>query len=464
MKTKCVYICSECGYQTVKWLGRCPQCQAWNTLEETITEEPTAQAKKRASALSPNLHSAESRAVAFSDVGMPEYIRAETGIGELDRVLGGGLVSGSVVLLSGEPGIGKSTLLMQLSGRIADDESRRILYVSGEESQGQLKIRAERLGITGNGFYILTDPDIDIILREIDSVKPSVVIVDSVQTLTDSELQSAAGSVTQVRETSTRLIAKAKAENISIMLVSHINKEGGIAGPKTLEHMVDAVLYFEGERRFAHRIVRAVKNRFGSTNEIGVFEMTNEGLEEVPNPSEMLLSDRPAGVSGTCAVAVMEGSRPIIAELQALATPTTFTSPRRTSNGIEYNRVYLLLAVLEKRLGLKFSENDIYMNVIGGLHIDEPASDMAAAMALISSILDRPVPDDLIAIGEIGLAGECRAVSDIEQRVGEAARLGFRRAIVPRRTAGKLDKLRADGMQIIPVGSIYECVRLFDGN
>lgn len=456
MKSKTVFVCTECDYQSAKWLGRCPSCQSWNTMEEQIIEEPAKKSSR--GAVREGMIISESRAIPYNSVGIPEYIRTKTGIGELDRVLGGGVVSGSVVLLAGEPGIGKSTLLMQLSGAVSDEGNRRVLYVSGEESQGQLKLRAERLGIDGDGLYMLTDPDVDVILREIDEIKPSIIIADSVQTLSDSRLQSSAGSVTQIRESTARLIAKAKADNISMLLVGHINKEGSIAGPKVLEHMVDAVLYFEGERRFAHRIVRAVKNRFGSTNEIGVFEMTSSGLNEVPNPSEMLLSDRPEGVSGTCAVAIMEGSRPIIAELQALTSQTVFPSPRRTSNGFDYNRLYLLLAVLEKRLGLRFSNNDIYMNVIGGLHIDEPASDMAAAMALISTILDVPVPDDLIAVGEIGLAGECRAVSDIEMRVGEAERLGFKRIVLPKRSASKIKNAK---IELVPVSSVYEMVKHF---
>ncbi len=451
---KSVFICSECDAQSSKWLGRCPTCGAWNTFEEVPAEQETPQKNTVQSGYS------EIRAVSLSSVCMPEYIRAATGIGELDRVLGGGLVAGSVVLLSGEPGIGKSTLLMQLSGAVADNSMRRVLYVSGEESPGQLKMRAERLKISGDGIYMLTDGDIDNILKEAGEIKPSVIIADSVQTLTDSRLSSTAGSVSQVRETAARLIAKAKTDGAAVILVGHINKEGGIAGPKVLEHMVDAVLYFEGERRYAHRIIRAVKNRFGSTNEIGVFEMTETGLNEVANPSEMLLRDRPTGVSGNCAVCVMEGSRPIIAEIQALATPTVFPSPRRTANGADYNRMCLLLAVLEKRLGLRFSAQDIYLNVVGGLQIDEPAADLAAAMAMISSLLDKPLPDDMIAVGEIGLSGECRAVSNTEQRVKEAERLGFSKIVLPRRSVEKIHS--AGRIKLIPVKSIYEAITLFD--
>ena len=450
-KTKSMFVCSECGAQSSKWLGRCSSCDAWNTYNEIIPVRETAKTGISAGA--------EVRAVPLSTVGLPEYLRAATGISELDRVLGGGLVAGSVVLLSGEPGIGKSTLLMQLSGAVADDSVRRILYVSGEESQSQLKMRSERLKINGDGIFMLTDSDINNILKAADDIKPSIIIADSVQTLTDPELSSTAGSVTQVRETAARLIEKAKADSVAVILVGHINKEGSIAGPKILEHMVDAVLSFEGERRYTHRIIRATKNRFGSTNEIGVFEMTENGLSEIPNPSEMLLRDRPVGTSGNCAVCVMEGSRPIIAEIQALATPTTFPSPRRTVNGADYNRLYLLLAVLEKRLGLRFSTQDIYLNVVGGLRIDEPAADLASAMALISGLLDKPLPDDLIAVGEIGLAGECRAVSNMEQRVKEAARLGFTKIVLPSRSAEKLHTV--SGVEIIPLKSIYEALVLF---
>lgn len=449
-----MFVCSECEAQSSKWLGRCPTCGAWNTFEEVPLEQEAPQKNITQTRFG------SAGAVSFNDVGLPETIRTRTGIEELDRVLGGGLVSGSVVLLSGEPGIGKSTLLMQLSGAVADISARRVLYISGEESQGQLKLRAERLKTNKSGIFLLTEGDIDFIIREADNIKPSVIIADSVQTLTDSRLSSAAGSVSQVRETAARLIVRAKTDGAAVILVGHINKEGGIAGPKVLEHMVDAVLYFEGERRYAHRIIRAVKNRFGSTNEIGVFEMTETGLNEIPNPSEMLLRDRPSGVSGNCAVCVMEGTRPIIAEIQALVTPTVFPSPKRTANGFDYNRMCLLTAVLEKRLGLRFSAQDIYLNVVGGLVIDEPAADLAAAMAMISGLLDRPIPDDMIAVGEIGLAGECRGVSDAEKRIKEAERLGFSGIVIPGRSA---EKLHGSGrIKLLPQKSIYEVIGLFD--
>ena len=449
---KTYYICSECGYKSAKWLGKCPTCGAWNTLEEE-TEAPAAVNVTRTNAIGIS----DNHAVTFSELEIPDYMRDTTGLCELDRVLGGGLVTGSVVLLSGEPGIGKSTLLMQISDALG--ESRRVLYVSGEESGGQLKMRAKRLGVGGKSLYILTETNIDRILDEAKKIKPDTIIVDSIQTIYSERSASTAGSVTQVKECALSFIAKAKSEGISVLLVGHVNKEGGIAGPKVLEHMVDAVLYFEGERQQSYRIIRAIKNRYGSTNEIGVFEMTDTGLIEVPNPSEMLLAGRPKNTSGNCAVCTLEGTRPLIAEIQALVTPTPFPAPRRTANGIEYNRMCLILAVLEKRLGLKFFNSDVYMNVIGGLRLDEPASDAAIALALISSLTDRVIPDDLVAVGELGLSGEIRAVSNLEQRVKEAACLGFTKAIVPYRNVEKR-KLFIDGMEIIPIKSIYEALRV----
>lgn len=456
MKSRTIFVCSECGSQSIKWMGRCPHCGQWGSLvEETVGGEPEAEQKNhRRTSMGQTTN--DVGAVPFSKMSLPAYIRTKSGLSELDRVLGGGLVHGSVVLLSGEPGIGKSTLLMQISDALGQD--RKVLYVSGEESGGQLKLRAERLGVTGEHLYILTETNLEKILDEADAIKPDVMILDSIQTIYSDKVNSAPGSVTQVRESALTFINKAKAEGISMLLVGHVNKEGGIAGPKVLEHMVDAVLYFEGERQQAYRIIRAVKNRYGSTNEIGVFEMTDKGLDEVANPSEMLLSGRPKNVSGNCALCSMEGTRPIIAEIQALVTPTVFPSPRRTSNGVDYNRVYLILAVLEKRLGLKFYQNDVYLNVVGGLSVGEPAADLAIAAALISSLSDRIVPDDLIVIGELGLAGECRAVSNLEQRVKEAARLGFTKAIVPYRNTEKRP-IRVDGMKIIPVRGVYEVLK-----
>ena len=452
---KTVYICTECEYKTAKWMGKCPNCGAWNSFAEDVEE--AAPAKETAPKRISMVPTGEGHTVEFRELEIPSYMRQSTGLGELDRVLGGGLVHGSVVLLSGEPGIGKSTLLMQICDSLG--ASRRVLYISGEESGGQLKLRAKRLGILGNNLFILTETNLENILKETDRVKPDVMIVDSIQTIYSATVNSTPGSVTQVKETALSFINKAKSEGTSVVMVGHVNKEGSIAGPKVLEHMVDAVLYFEGERQQSYRIIRAIKNRYGSTNEIGVFEMTDKGLLEVENPSEMLLAGRPKNISGNCAVCTLEGTRPLIAEIQALVSQTAFPAPRRTTNGIDYNRMCLIIAVLEKRLGLKFYQNDVYLNVIGGLRIDEPASDLSVALALISSLTDRVIPDDLIAVGELGLAGECRAVANLEQRVKEAARLGFTKAVVPYRNLEKR-KLEIPGITLIPIKGIYETLRL----
>lgn len=453
-RLKSVFICSNCEFESPKWLGKCPKCGAWNSFTEDVIDtspEKNMQETKRGAGIG-----TDARALPLDEMSQDECIRSLTGLTELDRVLGGGLVRGSVVLLTGEPGIGKSTLLLQISGILS--ESRRVLYISGEESGGQLKLRAKRLGVDGKELFVLTETNVDKVLREVDRVKPEVVIVDSVQTMYSPLSASSPGSVTQVREAALSFIAKAKNDNISVILVGHVNKEGSIAGPKLLEHMVDAVLCFEGDHQQAYRIIRAGKNRYGSTNEIGVFEMTDKGLCQVPNPSEVLLAGRPKKVSGNCAVCTLEGTRPIIAEVQALVSPTSFPSPRRTVNGVDYNRMCLITAVLEKRLGLRFSANDIYINVIGGLHLDEPAADIAIALAMISSITDKIVPDDLVAIGEIGLAGECRAVSSLEQRVREAERLGFSRVVVPYRNVEK--RPIECSVKLLPVKSVYEVLML----
>lgn len=453
---KTVFVCAECGFVSPKWMGKCQACGAWNTMCE---QAPAPEIKTTAVKRHASQGASASHAVPLNTYEIPDYFRDSTGMGEFDRVLGGGLVAGSVVLLSGEPGIGKSTLLMQISASLG--LNRRVLYVSGEESGGQLKLRARRLGIDGNTIFLLTETNIDNILDEVEKVKPDILIVDSIQTVYSGDSASSPGSVTQVKECALAFIARSKNSGFSTIIVGHVNKEGGIAGPKVLEHMVDAVLCFEGDRQQNYRIVRAVKNRYGSTNEIGVFEMTDKGLVEVPNPSEMLLSGRPKDTPGNCALCSLEGTRPIIAEIQALVTPTVFTAPRRTSNGIDYNRLYLILAVLEKRLGLRFSANDVYTNVIGGLDIDEPASDLSVALALISSLTDKVVPDELIALGELGLSGECRAVSNLDLRLHEASRLGFTRAMVPFRN---LERQKQDfGIELIPVKTIYDALRVLRG-
>ena len=425
-------------------------------MEETeVREEPTGAAARHAV----RAGGADNKAEPFSDLELPEYMRSTTGVSELDRVLGGGVVQGSVVLMAGEPGIGKSTILLQICEKLG--ESAKVLYTSGEESKWQLKYRAKRLNVASKNLYVLTETNIDKILSEADRVAPGYLIIDSVQTVYDERVNSAPGSVTQVRECALRVINHAKNKGISVILVGHVNKEGGIAGPKVLEHMVDAVLSFEGDRQNAFRIIRAVKNRYGSTNEIGVFEMTDKGLVEVPNPSEMLLSARPKGVAGNCAVCLMEGSRPLIAEIQALAVPSVFPAPRRTANGFDYNRSCLILAVLERRLGLRFSTNDVYLNVIGGLHIDEPGADLPLALSLISCLKDIPLDEKTIAFGELGLAGELRPVAFAEQRVSEAVRLGFDTILLPKGNFDKGNLPRPDGVRLIPVRSIYDALQVF---
>lgn len=450
---KTVYICEKCEYKSPKWLGKCPSCGGWNSFIEDVVEvSPSFVAPKRHSSSGV----APSEAILYKELKLPEFIRFETGLCELDRVLGGGLVHGSVVLLSGEPGIGKSTLLLQISDSLG--KNRKVLYVSGEESYGQLKLRAQRLGVSCEHLFVLTETNIDNITSQIDKVRPDVIIVDSIQTIFTDKVSSAPGSINQVKECALAFIEKAKSQGISVILVGHVNKEGSIAGPKLLEHMVDAVLYFEGERHQSYRIIRAIKNRYGSTNEIGVFEMTDKGLEQIENPSEMLLSGRPKNMSGNCAVCTIEGTRPIIAEIQALVTKSVLPAPRRTSSGVDYNKMCLIMAVLEKRLGLRFSTCDTFINVIGGLRLDEPAVDLAVALAMMSSITDKIIPDDLIAIGEIGLAGELRSVSNIELRLKEASRLGFTKAVIPYRS---YENKKFDcNIELIPIKGIFEAVKL----
>ena len=445
MKTKTTFFCTECGNETAKWSGKCPACGAWNTLVES--EKARGGSSVRPAAVH------RPKPQRLDEVDTLEEARFTTGISEFDRVLGGGAVRGSMVLIGGAPGIGKSTLLMQMCGKL---NGEKIMYVSGEESQRQLKMRAQRLGVNGGELYILPETRLGEILDCADELKPDVMIVDSVQTLYNSDISSAPGSVSQVRECTMSIMQMSKSSGITTFVVGHINKDGAIAGPKVLEHMVDCVLYFEGERTLSHRILRAAKNRFGSTNEIGVFEMLDNGLREVENPSEMLLSGRPVNIPGTCVACVMEGSRPILAEIQALVTPSTYSSPRRNSNGIDYNRSYLLMAVIEKRGGLSVSNCDMYLNVIGGLELDEPAADLATVLAIASSHLDRPVGSDVAAVGEIGLTGEIRAVNSFEQRLKEVARLGFKRCVVPAHIRGEL---RApDGLELMPVRSVREAI------
>lgn len=423
-KIKSVYVCSECGYESPKWYGKCPSCGEWNTMNEEIVNK-----SESASSQSKRSVSVYSKPLSITEISTEDEHRYVTGISELDRVLGGGIVKGSLILLGGDPGIGKSTILLQICRKLS--EGLKILYVSGEESKRQLKLRAARLNAESDNLLVLTETDVQVIAEVIRTDKPDMVMIDSIQTMSISELSSSPGSVTQVRECTNFLMRVAKGMDIPMFVVGHVNKEGSIAGPKVLEHIVDAVLYFEGDKQMSYRILRAVKNRFGSTNEIGVFQMTESGLEVVENPSMMLLSGRPKNVSGTCVACTMEGSRPILAEVQGLASSTAFGNPRRMSTGFDYSRMALIVAVLEKRAGYYFSNSDVYVNVIGGLRLDEPATDLAVAMALVSSLKDMPIADNAIAFGEIGLAGEIRSVSHAQERVNEATRLGFSRIILP---------------------------------
>ncbi len=451
MKAKTLFYCTECGNELPKWQGRCPACGAWNT----IVERPAETKPRGVSAgKSAGKGAGPSRAKALSEVEVTSELRFETGLSELDRVLGGGAVKGSLVLVGGAPGIGKSTLMLQICDNLC--RFATVLYVSGEESERQIKLRAERLKVRGEGLYLLSETRLDDILQAVEAMKPDVLIIDSIQTLYNEELSTAPGSVGQVKDCTMALMQLAKGEGVTTFVIGHVNKEGSIAGPKVLEHMVDCVLYFEGEQHLTYRILRAAKNRFGATNEIGVFEMRDEGLAEVPNPSEMLLEGRPENTPGACVTCVMEGVRPILAEIQALLTPSVFGNPRRVSNGFDYNRCVLLLAVLEKRGGLLAGSCDCYMNVVGGLSLDEPSADLAAIIALASSFRDKPVPADLAAIGEVGLTGELRAVSGLSQRLAEVRRLGFTKCLIPSRGSGKLTV--PDGLTLIRVSNIREAL------
>ena len=453
MKVKTVFYCTECGNETPKWQGKCSACGAWNT----IVERPAERTAKRSGAgitRSSGLGGPVSMPKPMSEIELGDELRFSTGMGELDRVLGGGAVKGSLVLVGGAPGIGKSTLMLQ----ICDNLSRfaKVLYVSGEESERQIKLRAQRLQVRGEGLYLLSETNLERVIDAVHDTTPDILIVDSIQTLYHGDVTSPAGSISQVKECTMALMQLAKGEGLTVFVIGHVNKEGSIAGPKVLEHMVDCVLYFEGERQMAYRILRAAKNRFGATNEIGVFEMEDVGLTEVPNPSEALLAGRPEGAPGTCVTCVMEGNRPVLAEIQALVVPSSYGNPRRVSNGMDYNRAMLLLAVLEKRGGLLVSGCDAYFNVVNGLSLDEPAADLAAVLAVASSFRDRVVPNDLAAIGEVGLTGELRAVSALGQRLSEVRRLGFTKCLIPKRVQGRLTP--PEGLELIRVSNIREAL------
>ena len=450
-KAKTYYVCTECGSMQARWMGKCPDCGSWNTLEETIQEPSSSAGMKKSSA--PITATVIST---LKQIDSSEESRYTTAMSELNRVLGGGIVPGSVILLSGDPGIGKSTLLLQICQSISN--GAKTLYISGEESLRQIKLRAARLGVETDHLLLGSTTNIEAVIDAIKQHKPNIVMIDSIQTMNLSSLNSMTGSVSQVRECTQLLINTAKTLEIPIFIVGHVNKDGNIAGPKVMEHMVDAVLYFEGERNLSYRILRAIKNRYGSTNEIGVFEMQESGLVEVPNPSLALLEGRPQNVSGTCVACVMEGSRPILAEVQALVSKTNFGQPRRTSAGFDYNRAALITAVLEKRCGYFFGNLDSYINVIGGLRLDEPAADLAVALALASNLLDRPLSDDMVAFGEIGLAGEIRTVNRAAARVREAERLGFSRCVVPMQCIGNLGF--EPKIQLIGVSSLAQAIQL----
>ncbi len=444
-RLKSVFVCQYCGYESPKWMGRCPGCDEWNTMEEKVTGKKIHQRDP--------LGTVNNKPVPISGVSLAEEIRISTGITELDRVLGGGIVKGSLVLVGGDPGIGKSTLLLQLAGRMPP--TQRTLYISGEESLLQVKLRAERLGINSNNVLLLGETNIDLILGSIEEYDIDMIVVDSIQTMYTPEVSSAPGSVSQVREVTGRLLRMAKAAAIPVFIIGHVTKQGAIAGPKVLEHIVDTVLYFEGEKYHSYRVVRSVKNRFGATDEIGVFEMKGKGLVEVLNPSEFMLQGRPEGVPGTAVICSIEGTRPMLMELQALVSLSNLNMPRRMATGIDYNRLCMLMAVIEKRLGMQIQGQDAFVNVVGGLRIDEPAADLGIVTAIASSFRDIPIERDTVIIGEVGLTGEVRGINSIERRIVEATKIGFRHCIIPKNNLGQL---RETTVRITGVSNLSEAL------
>lgn len=451
-KFKTVYVCTECGEVSPRWMGRCPSCGAWNTMvEDVVVQEPKTASKASKNSISARVPGVTSLvAQNLQDISTTEEkSRIVTGISELDRVLGGGIVLGSVVLLGGEPGAGKSTLLLQLCGAIS--AGHRVLYVTGEESTRQIKLRANRLQVHQQNVSLVAETDVDEICGLIEQIRPELAVIDSIQTMHCGDVSSSAGSVSQVKECTARLLAVAKSQEIPTFIVGHVNKDGAIAGPKVMEHIVDTVLYFEGDKTLPYRVLRAVKNRYGSTNEIGMFDMTGSGLVEIANPSQQLLEGRPMGISGNCVACTMEGTRPILSEIQALVTKSGLTNPRRTASGFDYNRSNLLLAVLEKRAGFFFGNLDVYINIVGGLRLDETACDLSVCLAIVSSLLDKPIGDRTIAIGEVGLAGEIRSVTHLEARLREAQRIGFERAIVPSHSLSQISAGDFPEMELIGV-------------
>ncbi|MBS5215776.1 MAG: DNA repair protein RadA [Clostridiales bacterium] len=445
---KTIYLCQNCGYESGKWMGQCPGCKEWNTfVEETVSKTERTNARSMREEKSP---------VTLSGISLEDESRMNSGMKELDRVLGGGIVRGSLVLVGGDPGIGKSTLLLQVCRNLTD-QKRKVLYISGEESLAQIKMRAKRIGEFGESLYLLCETNLEVIRKAIEKMRPEVVVIDSIQTMYQEEISSAPGSVSQVRESTSILMQIAKGMNITIFIVGHVTKEGVVAGPRVLEHMVDTVLYFEGDRHAVYRILRGVKNRFGSTNEIGVFEMRTEGLAEVENPSEFMLNGRPEDASGSVVACSMEGTRPILIEIQALICQSNLGIPRRTAAGTDYNRVNLLMAVLEKRAGLHLSSCDAYINIAGGIKMNEPAIDLGIILAIVSSYKDKVIDEKTIVFGEVGLSGEVRAISMAEQRIMEAKKLGFQRVIYPK--VCENERTRIKGIELVGVSNVREAIR-----
>ena len=452
---KSVFFCQNCGHEEAKWLGQCPACGVWNTFVEERIDTGMA---KGTGGVPRSVRESVRRAdvVPITDVTADDDVRCRTGIRELDRVLGGGIVPGSLVLVGGDPGIGKSTLLLQACQKLAGE--KKILYISGEESQAQIKLRANRMGEFTPRLLLLCETNLEIIRGVIEKEKPDLVVIDSIQTMRCMDISSSSGTVSQVKESAARLLAVAKKQEIPMFIVGHVNKDGAIAGPKVMEHIVDTVLYFEGDKMLPYRILRAAKNRYGSTNELGMFDMTGTGLAEIENPSQMLLEGRPLGVSGNCVACTMEGSRPILSEIQALATKTNFPAPRRACSGYDYNRMNLLIAVLEKRAGYFFGNLDVYVNIVGGIALRDTACDLAVCLSMVSSLLDRPVSDKLIAIGEVGLGGEVRSVPNLEQRLHEAERIGFERAVIPKHSLAHLNAADYPGMKLVGAAYIADAI------
>lgn len=456
-KLKTIYVCTQCGETSPRWLGRCPSCGSWNTMTEDVVAEPAKSASGRSAAPARVPGQTSLKPLRLKNVSTTEEkSRIVTGIRELDRVLGGGIVLGSVILIGGEPGIGKSTILLQLCGEVS--RTRNVLYVTGEESVRQIKLRAERLRVPQDNISLVAESDVDEICGLIEQMKPDLVVIDSIQTMRCTDVASSSGTVSQVKESTAHFLSVAKTNEIPTFIVGHVNKDGAIAGPKVMEHIVDTVLYFEGDKTLPYRVLRAVKNRYGSTNEIGMFDMTGKGLEQIENPSQVMLEGRPIGISGTCVACVMEGTRPVLSEIQSLVTKTTFPSPRRTASGFDYNRMYLLLAVLEKRAGYVFANQDVYVNIIGGLRLDETACDLPVCLAMASSLLDLPVPEKTLAIGEVGLGGEIRSVPHLETRLREAQRVGFDTAIVPKHNLKMIDPAQFPGLHLVDAAYLREAI------